>query len=115
MTRLGDLLKLLGPAVLDVDRLSTPGITSGGTYLFFQSSAPLALVQGVVTEGVSQARLVVVESSTAPFSDVTPEDGAYLVAAALQEKVDGGEMRPDEASGLLDNYRRRLRHYTYLD
>ena len=37
------------------------------------------------------------------------------VSAGLQEKVDGGELRADEAAGLLDDYRRRLRHYTYLD
>jgi hypothetical protein len=34
---------------------------TGGTYLFFQSTAPLARVQGTVTEGGSLARLVLVE------------------------------------------------------
>jgi len=37
------------------------------------------------------------------------------VEAGLQEQVDGGEMQADEAGVLLDDYRRRLSQYTYLE
>ena len=37
------------------------------------------------------------------------------VAARLQERVAADEMSTEEAAGLLEDYRRRLRHYTYLD
>ena len=78
-------LKLLGPASLADGRISVTGITSGGTYFFFQASEPLALVQGTVTESGAPARLAVVESSTSAFMDITGDDGLYQVAAALRE------------------------------
>ena len=52
--------------------------------MFFQSSEPLALIQGTVTEGGTPANLVVVESSTSPFMDITPSTGFYVVAAKLE-------------------------------
>jgi hypothetical protein len=76
-------LRLVGPASFVNGRISTP-IDTGGTYLFFQSSVPLALVQGTVTEGGLPARLVLVESSTTPFMDITPDSGFYVVAAKLE-------------------------------
>jgi len=41
------------------------------------------LVSGTVTEGASPANLVLVESSTSPFMDITRTSGAYVVAAKL--------------------------------
>ena len=76
-------LRLLGPASYADGRIST-AIDTGGTYLFFQSSEPLALIQGTVTEGGTPANLVVVESSTSPFMDITPSTGFYVVAAKLE-------------------------------
>ncbi|MGH9462307.1 MAG: Ig-like domain-containing protein, partial [Vicinamibacteria bacterium] len=78
-------LSLLGPAAFGAGRVSIEGVESGGTHLFFQSDEPLALVRGVVTEGGNPARLAVVESSSAPFMDVTADDGIYQVVAALRE------------------------------
>jgi hypothetical protein len=78
-------LRLVGPASLVDGILSVTGVTSGGSYLFFQSSEPLALVQGTVRESGQPSRLAVVESSTSAFMDVTADDGAYRVAAALRE------------------------------
>ena len=77
-------LRLIGPASFADGKISTP-IDTGGTYLFFQSSEPLALVQGTVTEGASAANLVLVESSTTPFMDITASSGVYVVAAKLSE------------------------------
>ncbi len=37
------------------------------------------------------------------------------VAAGLREKVSRGEIPREDADGLLDDYRQRLTHYTYLD
>jgi arginine decarboxylase len=37
------------------------------------------------------------------------------ISAGLRERVAGGQLGADEAQGLLEDYRERLRHYTYLD
>jgi arginine decarboxylase-like protein len=37
------------------------------------------------------------------------------VAGGLRARVDGGTIDTAEAAALLEDYRRRLRHYTYLD
>ncbi len=37
------------------------------------------------------------------------------VGAALQAKVEAKELRAKDAASLLEDYRRRFRHYTYLD
>jgi arginine decarboxylase len=37
------------------------------------------------------------------------------VTGALRERVNRGEMEREDADGLLDDYRQRLTHYTYLD
>ncbi|MBZ5637664.1 MAG: biosynthetic arginine decarboxylase [Acidobacteriia bacterium] len=37
------------------------------------------------------------------------------VAVALRERVNRGELGREDADGLLDDYRQRLTHYTYLD
>jgi arginine decarboxylase len=44
-------------------------------------------------------------------------EGALVdgVAQVLREKVNRGEIGQDEAEGLLEDYRQRLTHYTYLD
>ncbi|HSF18160.1 MAG TPA: Ig-like domain-containing protein [Vicinamibacteria bacterium] len=76
-------VRLIGPASLADGRIRAD-IGSGGTYLFFQASEPLGLVQGTVTEGGSPAGLVVVESSTSPFADVTPASGFFTVGARLE-------------------------------
>ena len=43
------------------------------------------------------------------------EELVAQIQAALRAKVEKGELGADEADGLLDDYRLRLRHYTYLD
>ena len=77
-------LRLLAPASFDGTQVGVTGIETSGTFFFFQSDEPLALVQGTVTEGGSPANLAVVESSTTPFMDITAADGVYLVAAKLE-------------------------------
>jgi hypothetical protein len=77
-------LLLVGRATYADSGVSVSGIQEGGTYFFFQSQAPLALIEGIVTEGGNPAAFVVVQSSTAPFMDVTAADGSYRVAARLQ-------------------------------
>ncbi len=37
------------------------------------------------------------------------------VTAALRDRVNRGEVSQEDADGLLDDYRQRLTHYTYLD
>ncbi|HXV61489.1 MAG TPA: Ig-like domain-containing protein, partial [Vicinamibacteria bacterium] len=76
-------VRLIGPASFADGRISV-AIDSGGTYLFFQASEPIGLIQGTVTEGGSPAGLAVVESSTSPFTDVTPASGFYTVGARLE-------------------------------
>ena len=78
-------LRLIGPASLADGRLLVTGVNVGGTYLFFQSSEPLALVQGTVSESGTPSRMAVVESSTSGFMDITADDGIYHVAAGLRE------------------------------
>jgi arginine decarboxylase len=45
------------------------------------------------------------------------EEGELIEAvnAALRERVNRGDVGREEADGLLDEYRQRLTHYTYLD
>ncbi len=76
------MLKLVGRALLRDGRLMFSGVDSGGLYAFAQSTEPLTFVRGTVIEGGMPARLSIVESSTAPFADVTSDDGTYRVAAA---------------------------------
>ncbi len=78
-------LRLVGTASYVDGRITSNSVDSGGTYLFFQSIEPLAFVQGIVSESGLPAALAVVDSSTTPFADVTSSDGAYLVAAVLDE------------------------------
>jgi arginine decarboxylase len=44
-------------------------------------------------------------------------EGALVetVTAALRDRVNRGEVSQEDADGLLDDYRQRLTHYTYLD
>jgi hypothetical protein len=37
------------------------------------------------------------------------------ISAGLRRKADVGEITPEEAVSLLEDYRDRLGHYTYLD
>jgi len=56
-----------------------------------------------------------------PASDVLtwfgyrPEELVGTIDRALKRRIEAGEIPSDEAEGLLDDYRRRLARYTYLD
>jgi len=88
-------LRLVGPARRVEGALVVSGIETGGSYFVFQSDGPLAFVTGVAREGGLPASLVVVESSTTPFTDVTPSNGRFMVAARLgvESTISGSSLR----------------------
>jgi arginine decarboxylase len=53
-------------------------------------------------------------SQVLPYFGFEEDELARSIDAGLRERVESGRLDREEAAGLLDDYRTRLKRYTYL-
>jgi hypothetical protein len=74
------LARINGANLTTVASPGLPGLVQGGEYVFYDITAPVGFVQGVVSTSAGPVQAVV-QSDSLPIADITEADGRYIVPA----------------------------------
>jgi hypothetical protein len=76
------LAQINGPNLTTVSTPGLPGVIEGGEYVFYDITAPVGFVKGVVSTSAGTVPATV-QSNSLPISSITGADGRYIVPALV--------------------------------